>query len=199
MTDSDMPAFGQMLFGIALTYGKDINDFTIAAFWGVLKSFEWTEVNKAFTAHLGDTDCGQYMPKPADIKRRIEGSSREIAMNALAKLEYAVRCCGPYKSVMFDDPIIPAVINDTGGWSRFSKITDNDYTFYKKDFLERYCAYLKKDQLPMPRPLLGLEALSNTSTGVNLPDPIIIGDEKKCTQLLIDIRNDGLKLKLKDK
>ncbi len=178
-----------MLIGIASTHGKEINDFMIVAFWEVLKAYPLEDVNKAFIEHLGDTDYGQFMPKPADIKRLIEGSSQERAKDAFAKLDYALRCCGPYRTVRFADPIITPVINALGGWAGLSKLTDSEYQFYKKDFVDRYCVYIKSGILPSDQQLLGFEALSNLSLGVELSEPILIGVEKNDSQFLIDSKN----------
>lgn len=174
MEDANKQDLGKMLVGIALTYGKEINNFMMVAFWEVLRPYTWPEVKNAFVTYLGDTECGQYMPKPADIKRIIEGSLRENALDALAELDHAIRCHGPYKSIQFQNPVITAVVKGMGGWSRFSRISDSEYEFLKKEFIERYIMYSKSPQPFHNTVLLGIEALSNSSLDVALPKPVFV-------------------------
>lgn len=194
MKDSEKQDFAQMLVLIAHIYKQEINQPLMAFLWETLKSYDWLDVNQAFMAHVGDPDCGMYMPKPADIIRRLEGGARENAMNAWAEVDRAVRTVGPYNSVDFIDPIIPAVIRAMGGWIEITKTTDDDWPFRKNYFLELYENYSRKSQLPSHKILLGMVALSNSNLGVDPPEPVVIGEKTKDSKLVTQTENDNLVL-----
>jgi hypothetical protein len=97
-------------------------------------------------------DNGQFIPKPADLVKLMQGSTADSAMQAWTKLDFAVRCVGVYASVSFDDPIINVVINDMGGWVKFGTKSVDEWPFVSNEFVKRYRAYKTQNALPRSSP-----------------------------------------------
>ncbi len=123
----------------------------IDIYWQVLKQYELEDVQNAFQSHIQNPDCGQFLPKPADIVRLIEGSGETKALLAWAKVERAVIQIGSYQSVVFDDPLIHAVIEDMGGWVKLCSMKNEQMPFYANEFQKRYMGYVNKKPESTPK------------------------------------------------
>lgn len=97
-------------------YGKPLNNFLLEIYWKICQPFEFGDIEKAFEAHVRDPDYGQFMPKPADLIRFLEGGRQTQALQAWSKVVKAISHAGYYSSVVFDDICIHAVISEMDGW-----------------------------------------------------------------------------------
>ena len=57
---------------------------------------------------------------------------------AYAKVEKAFISVGVYSSLIFDDPVIHAVIDNLGGWIAYCNQPEDNVKWYRKDFEQRY-------------------------------------------------------------
>lgn len=73
MKTRDKQAFMQTLTALADLYGKPISDAGWAIWWAALEHYSLAKVQQALSAHVRDPDRGQWMPKPADVVRQIDG------------------------------------------------------------------------------------------------------------------------------
>ena len=100
---------------------------------------------------LRDREFNQHkFPKVSEIRQFALGSNKEKealiqSKSIIAKglLDEAVKKAGGYKTVVFDDPVIHAIVrNKFGGWGNICK-TDIDElkNFFKFDFDKLYKAY----------------------------------------------------------
>lgn len=115
MEFDDVPEFTIMMVGIGEIYRSPISKFLTGHLLKSLKHFEWQDVECALNAHIYNPDCGQFFPKPADVVRFIEGSGETRALQAWSKVEQAIKQVGGYQSVVFDDALIHAVLENMGG------------------------------------------------------------------------------------
>jgi len=86
MKTRDKQGFAQTVSAIAELYGKDISQAGFQIWWSALEHYSLAKVQQAFSDHVKDPDRGQWMPKPADIVRQIDGgrpSPDEIIAMAL--------------------------------------------------------------------------------------------------------------------
>lgn len=174
-------AFIERLAAVYAFYGKDFNLQILSVWWGVLKTYDESAVFDALTRHAGDPDHGQFLPRPADIVRLIQGGTQDSALVAWSKVERAVRSVGIYESVIFDDAIIHSVISDMGGWIKLCGITEDELPFRAKEFENRYRGYRTRGHLSTwPRHLIGIAESQNGQRGFNVAPPIMIGDADRC-------------------
>lgn len=73
MKARDKQGFAQTLTAIADLYGKPLSDAGLQIWWSALEGYSLAKVQQALSAHVKDPDRGQFMPKPADVVRKIDG------------------------------------------------------------------------------------------------------------------------------
>lgn len=187
MKDSERSDFARLLTGVAELYGKKMSPMLMNIYWAALKRFDLVAIRQSINRHVNNVDIGQFMPKPADIIRHLEGDGETHALKAWSKVESAIRSIGGYDSVIFDDPLIVVVVKSMGGWPRLCGMLTKDIPFHAGEFMRRYQRYyddgfkqptsdpsLSMDKvllgkLPTRTPVLvGAKALTFTCTHKNL-------------------------------
>ena len=163
-------------------YGKECSRGLHVLWWEALKGYSIAEVRGALSAHVTNPDSGQFLPKPADIRRFLEGSGETRALQAWTKVDQAIRRIGPWESVAFDDPIIHAVLADMGGWAGLGQVTEDGWPFRRNEFVRRYRGYVARPPTAFPRALIGHIAEYNGRLGGQVPLPRLVGDVQRATQ-----------------
>lgn len=179
MKAKDRESFAALMAGIGELYGKPLSSQLISIYWDGLSGYEFDEVKVAINLHVRNPDTGQFMPKIADVVKFVEGNTLTQAMRAWQKVNDAMRRVGTYASVVFDDPIIHAVIQDMGGWQPLGLVSDDEWPFKAREFEKRYQGYKVKPPESYPRKLLGIFEKENVSRGFTAPDPVLIGNEEQ--------------------
>lgn len=187
MTEQDKQAFTELMRAMGLMYGRKRSDVDAMApvYWQALKRFEFAEVRRAFSMHAQDTDVGQYWPKIGDVLRQLEGRSETNALRAWTKVEQAIRRVGGYQDVVFDDPIIHAVISDMGGWVSLCSVTEDELPFRAREFMQRYRGYLATRRVAdYPARLTGIANAHNARHGFRQQPPVLLGDPELAQRVL---------------
>lgn len=179
METHDMPVFAQIMAGLGELYGKAVSEALTELYWAALKRYEITSIRQAVNIHINNPDAGQFMPKPADIVRYLEGSTETQGMKAWSKVLTAIKRVGPYESIVFDDHLIHIVVNDMGGWVELCKISEQEEPFRGREFEKRYSAYVLQKPPTYPKQLSGIHAHQNTLLGYVTKQPVLFGDEQK--------------------
>ena len=186
----DRERFGACLLAASELYGKPVGEAVAAVWWDALRRFDIAAVESAFRRHFANPDAGQFMPKPADIVRMVEGTTVDAAQVAWAKVDKAVLVVGPYASVTFDDPIVMRVLQDMGGWVMLSDKTDDDWPFVANEFRTRYSGYRSRGMpVEHPRRLAGIAEKANAAQGIAYAEPVLIGDQA-AAQAVLDAGTD---------
>ncbi len=199
MTKQDLQDLTSMLTALAEMYGKPkLSDFVVSLWCKAMQGYSIEAIRAAFSAHVQNPDNGQFMPKPADIIRLIGGTNQDKAMIAWAKVDKAVRLIGTYADVVFDDPLIHAVVTDMGGWIALGQKNDDEWPFIAKEFETRYRSYAMRQETPLCQPVLtGIANAHNSRNGYQLSAPVLIGDEQKAQALLSGGKKENPVLKFK--
>lgn len=96
------------------------------------------------------------------------------------KVEKAMDEHGAYATVVFDDPAIHATIQSLGGWVKACRQTEYEFTWWKKDFRERYQMIEQRGLPPdVPLKLFGIFDQTNLPMGRPPQTPQMIGDPGK--------------------
>jgi len=177
MNTNEKPDFAELLTGIAGVNNKIFSKSMVDVYWRSLKSYSWADVQRAFQAHIDNPDGGEFMPKPADIRRLLEGSGQDRALSAWTKIEKAITDIGSYESVVFDDALIHAVLEDMGGWISLCNTTTAQLKFSSIEFQKRYQGFLNFPPKRHPKVLKGRIEAQNAQSGYAVPSPKLIGDE----------------------
>ena len=186
MKPTDRQAFAEMLSEVMAYYGRSISTFMLTVFWDGLKMHTLEDVSRALTLHARDPDHGQWPPKVADISRLLEGSTSSQGMRAWAVVEKALRMVGGHASVVFDQPLIHAVISDMGGWPALCQTQVEKLPFVAREFERRYAAYRLRRELPdYPDHLIGHHEAENRLKGYPPARPTLIGDQDRATAVML--------------
>lgn len=185
MQDSDKAEFAKMLASMRELYNQPRPDVNyIAMYFGALASVSLADFREAANAHILDPDQGQFFPKPADIIRNITGNKGTQAEQAWTKVDKAIRTVGPHRSIVFDDRLIHAVIDDMGGWINICKVDLKGYPFRHNEFIKRYQGFINKSPARIPGKLIGIMEMENDQRGYESQAPMLIGDPEKAKLVL---------------
>lgn len=186
MKSTDRQRFAALMSQVSDAYNKPINEAGLSLWWGLMEAREFSEIEGAFRLHMVDPERGRFMPMPADIVRLIDGTGGSRAQLAWTGVRDAIRSVGPYRSVVFDDPITHAVIEDMGGWIRLCEMLTEEAPFRGKEFADRYQAYSVRGGPARHVGVLGGEHdLANRD---RFPDyvrkPLLVGDPARALAVM---------------
>jgi hypothetical protein len=170
MTNEDFEKFHTLLSDVYAFYRQDISAFAARVWTEAMRPFDFKAVADAINRHLMNPDSGQFMPKPADVVKMLQGSTQDSALVAWTAVDRKVRHVGPYASVTFDDSLIAHVLRDMGGWVGLCNKTEDEWTFVKNEFVNRYRGYKVRGEIPemVPR-LTGIAEHHNVIEGYAKP------------------------------
>jgi hypothetical protein len=183
MQATDRTKFLEVLAGVHDFYGKEMSAFAGQVWMQAAHGFELEQVTKALSAHLMDPERGQFMPKPADIVRQLQGTATDRSLIAWGKVLDAISRVGAYQSVVFDDGAIHAAIADVGGWASICRTTNDELPFLQKRFTDLHKAYTNRGKFDYPSRLMGEHELTNRLNGRPVAQPYLIGDADKAQKV----------------
>lgn len=185
MTESDKPKFFALIGNVYAFYRQDFSEFAGGVWWMAAKPFDFAAVADALNRHCVNPDNGQFMPKPADVVKMLQGSTKDSALVAWAKVDKGIRQIGTYATVAFDDPIIHAVIQEMGGWVAMGTKEEKDWPFIRNEFETRYRGYkTRNDVREYPPRLVGLAEAQNEQKGFPSDPPVLIGNPEIARKVL---------------
>lgn len=176
MNQNEFKAFSELMRTIAEYYRIEMGPSTVKLYWSALSAYSFEELKGAFNAHVQNPDTGQFMPKIADVVKMLHGNTLTQAMRAWQKVQRAIAAVGTYQSVVFDDPLIHAVIDEMGGWVAVGRVSTDEAPFRSREFEKRYQASRLKPPASYPRKLCGILEIENTKAGYLAEPPVFLGD-----------------------
>jgi hypothetical protein len=185
MQEPDRGAFAALITDVHAFYRQDVSPFAISVWWTAMRPYDLAAVKDALGRHVVNPDSGQFMPKPADVIRMLQGSTADSALIAWSKVDRAMRMVGPYPSVVFDDPLIHRVLDDMGGWTQYTMVADTEWAFVQREFQTRYRGYKMRSATPQyPPRLIGIAEARNAEAGQPIAPPMLLGDADKAAAVL---------------
>lgn len=185
MKPSDAAAFKQLLTGVYSFYRAELTTFHVDVWWGAMKPYSFESVKDAFNRHVMNPDNGQFLPKPADVVKLVDGGTQDQALVAWTKFELGVTRLGPYQTVVFDDRLIHAVVADMGGWVAMCGKKIDDWPFVRNEFVTRYRALATRPAPEYPAKLIGIVEAHNAADWPQyVPAPKFIGNEDEAQLVL---------------
>lgn len=188
MTTNDRAQFAEIWTAAYAVYGKQVSNAMLDVVFGALSAYSLRDIRTGLSGHIKNPDTGQFPPKPSDVIKHISGNSQSAAGEAWAKVDYAVRCVGNYRSVVFDDPKIHAAIERLGGWVKVSMTENDEYPFLQNHFLKLYQGFTVQPPETFPRKLMGTCEHQNSQAsgflrGRAKDQPALIGDPEKAREV----------------
>lgn len=173
----------EVLQGVHDFYGKDMSEFALKVWMQACKTFATDQVSQAISAHLMDPEKGQFMPKPADIVRQLQGTQTDRALVAWGKVFDAMQRVGAYADVCFDDGLIHLAIEDIGGWVNLCRMDFEELPHTQRRFCDSYRAYVRRGETKFPSRLIGESSMNNQQIGFK-SNPVLIGNRTHAMHVL---------------
>ena len=180
METTDKKRFVELITGLAQTFITDISLTDIENYWLFLRNYSLADFEKAVVNYCRSPEGHRFMPKPGELIAALEGNALQQAQQAWTKVMNAIRRIGGDKTLVFDDALIHAIIDDMGGWVRLCEMQIKDEPFKQREFEGRYVNYRRNPPTRYPRQLTGRMGAGNLARRYAGDDwPRIVGDEKK--------------------
>lgn len=174
MTESDKPAFAKLIANVYSFYQKESSSFALGVWWEGMSKYDFDAVRVAMNRHAVNPDAGQFLPKPADIVKLIEGNSTDKAVTAWALVVDAIRRQGPYMSVDFNDARTARIVVEMGGWVKVCEVTNDELPFRQREFENRYRSMLNTNEhLGASSRVAGLIEADNARLSLQAPDNVV--------------------------
>jgi len=175
----DKDRFIMVMTGLCDMYSKEISEFILDMYYDIFKDYTIEQFEKAVT-HCIKEHVYNSIPKPPDILSHLEGTKDDKALMAWMQVIEAIKKGGYYASIEFADPVIPACIEELGGWQYLCCSKQDDMCFIEKRFMDLYRLLLKRGNV-INKKIMGFIETQNNSMGYsdNMPDVIKIGFEEQ--------------------
>lgn len=182
MTNYDEERFAALMLEMAEAVSQEVSPFKIEIYFKHLSDMPYEDVERAFQ-NVIRTRVTSTFPKVAEIRQAVHGDPQDKALIAWEQLIKSIRGVGGYRSVIFDDPVITAIIEREGGWEKVCNMTSEEIKWFGKDFLKIYPSYANRE-LPVKK-LAGISEGYNETMGVKSHEikPVIIGESMKIKAL----------------
>lgn len=185
MKDEDLARFSTAFLVMADSCydKKQVPAETVIIYFEGLKEFSLDAVLRAMREHTSTPVRCKFWPKPGCIKELISGSRATEALRAWTKVEKTIRSYGRYRSVVFDDGAIHAVIDEMGGWVKLCDVqSEKDLEFVRHGFCKRY--EVTSSDLEFPAVLLGVLDSESVREGRQKRAPMLIGDPFRAQEVM---------------
>lgn len=181
MKPSEMPRFAELITAALAYYRQDTSAFVAQVWWNACQNFEYEQVSKALSAHIGDAERGQFAPKVSDIVRILSGTHTDRALLAWGKVLMATSAVGAYRDVVFDDAAIHAAVMDCGGWVKLCRTSLDELSFLQHRFCGAHKAYTGRGEFDYPRQLGGDRSPDSefARRGLPPPTPAVVGNVER--------------------
>ena len=163
--------FSSALMATFEIYDKQFSPIVIKVWFATLKQYSIDEVCRALTAHIKDPDAGQFLPKPADVVRNIDGTKKAatadlvfIAQAAWLSIPKAINGVGGYRTPQFHDPITTACVS-VMGWKNLCSMLETQVAWKEKEFVSLYEKFSTKPLDQLPNNIQGLEDVQKMKVG----------------------------------
>jgi hypothetical protein len=137
------------------TYQREITKLLLKSYYMALKGMSDTEFEDAIGKTL-QTRKYNTLPMPAEIREAVTGNIEDLATLAYDAFTQGKSQTGAYDSVCFEDKVIHAVIRAMGGWQEVCMITEDEWKFRRKEFIDLYKALSRNPGAELPDKVIGL-------------------------------------------
>lgn len=177
--------FAALLTALSDYYKSEISKAVAGLYWQGLMQYDYEAVERACWAHTQRPDeAGRWLPKIADLRQILEGSTQDQGALAWSRVDTAVRVRGTWDDLVFDDALIHRVVADMGGWVLLGAKEDKEWPFVAKEFQQRYRAYRQRGESPdYPARLTGIANAHNSANSLPLLPPVLVGNPEKAKEV----------------
>ena len=163
MNSEEQDKFKEIIAAISETYKEEFTPAMTKLWWRIFKNQPIEVFERAVYAHISCEDDGMFFPKPANIMRVINGTTKDNerlikdrAEIAWACIEREIARIGGHGGLELEDKQALAAVKAIGGWGRLCSCTYDQLTWKKKELVSAYDTYERTDLAELPSKLPGL-------------------------------------------
>ena len=167
MISQDQNKFKELITVMSETYGEEFTPAKLKLWWNLFKPYPIETFEQALYAHIACPDAGMFSPKPANLMKFINGTSKDQqqlvedrAEMAWACIEREISRIGSYGTLELEDKQAIAAVKAIGGWRALCMCTYDQLVWKKKEFMSAYDTYERTPLEHLPNKLPGLIELS---------------------------------------
>lgn len=169
-----------IITGTAEVLNRELSPVAIGLYVKAVEDLPFTDISAAFSELIRKN---RFFPVPAELREMVIGPPEKLEDTALiesSKVVEAVKRHGGNRSVVFDDPVTMAVIQQVfGGWERMSgEMVLDQEKWWRKEFVKAYQAYARAG-IKEYGVLYGILDRCNDSAGFDMAPPVLIGEREK--------------------
>ena len=187
MTRDEKVRVLELITGLSELLGKPLSPTAAELYLRAIDELPFAEVADALSKVA---KTRRFMPAPAEVWEEVCGSPatlEETGMIEAAKVIDAVKWHGAYRSVVFDNAVTMAVIQQGfSGWERLcGELTLEQEGWFRKDFVKTYAAFARAG-IKSGGILYGITARQNGAAGHGGIEmsPALIGDPELCREVM---------------
>lgn len=167
MNSQDQNKFKELITVMSETYCEEFTPAKVKLWWNLFKPHSIGEFEQALYAHIACADAGMFSPKPANLMKFINGTTKENEQLAEDRAEMAWACIereisriGSYGTLELEDKQAIAAVKAIGGWRQLCMSTYDQLVWKKKEFMRAYDTYERTPLEHLPSKLPSLIELS---------------------------------------
>ena len=130
----------QTLVGVHGFYDRELTEFAIRVWSSALEGYDADTIDAAFDAHLRDTDAGRFMPKPADILRKLKG---DLGDTALVEWGAVLECARDGGGRRFSGATGQA-LDSIGGMYALRMASQDQVPFLQRQFVSAFKVFRRR-------------------------------------------------------
>lgn len=168
MTENDGNKFKELITAINVTYGEEFTQPQTLLWWNMFKPYPIEAFEQAVYQHMADPEQGMFSPKPANIMKFINGTTKQNEQAIEDKADIAwltitgeIKRIGSYGSLKMEDKQALAAVKSLGGWKFICSKTEADLVWLHKEFVATYKNFERTDVNLLPNKLPGRVLLEN--------------------------------------
>lgn len=168
MNSEDTQKFKELISLISETYKEEFSANTIKMWWSLFKPRTIEQFENAVYSHIGCPDTGMFTPKPANIMKFINGTTKQNEQKLEDKADISwmvilgeVKRVGSWCSLKMEDKQALAAVKSLGGWKFICSKTEAELVWLHKEFIATYKNFERTDVNLLPNNLPGRILLEN--------------------------------------
>mgnify|MGYP001613384076 CR=1 FL=1 len=187
MTKTEKIEFDKRIVMLAEMHDKKISEGLLNLYWEALKDLLFEDFNRVANVLARSS---KFFPKPVEFRDQVLPDITAQASLAYGKVEKAFTQAGIYKTVVFDDPVIHAVVENLGGWVNYCNLPDEELKWYRKDFEHKYIHFASLIIQGKIFPSVKLAGLyeRDTHASIEAKTPALIGDGTKILEWTKEVK-----------
>lgn len=161
MTDEDDKRFAYCMAALSEAFSQEVSETKSDIYFKALSDLSIEIIEKAIWI-LIQTRTTATFPKVAEIRQAVMPNLEDQAIIAYDVFTKGKARTGPYDSVCFEDKTIHAVIIGMGGWEMVCMITEDEWRYRRKEFIDLYRAFSRNPANNPPEKLIGIHEHTNS-------------------------------------